>query len=179
MKTVLTILLLGGLTGYINAAAILLTADTSWCDTFHLQNGILLHARVIDTSPDHFTVEFCESGDSSKIAIRNLKEIRYSTGLVKDQRMIRQEARLNRKLTKMLDPKRLSTLGILQLLGVLPTSVATAYLIFAVAFSGAGGIWYILPVGLIVLLFYLVIRGSSNLFLARRLRKQQKQESSF
>jgi hypothetical protein len=95
----------------------------------------------------------------------------------------RRERRFEHRASKVFSPWRLAKTGLLQLLGVWPTSLAAyAYLInFGL---GGGGIFSFLlfwspQILTILLMMYLLFKGISNIIFAIRLKKYQKQESSF
>ncbi|MEQ8702480.1 MAG: hypothetical protein RIC19_01110 [Phaeodactylibacter sp.] len=172
MKNFALTLLLTVLTLHLSAAAIHWSADTLKCDTLLLKNGIELYARVLDISGDAFTVQYCNDDRKTSIAGSKLNTIRFGDGRVMDKAEIRRKMRQQRRIANVSNPDRTTLKGALQLLGVLPTGLATAYFVFAIAFSGAGSILYIIPIALAILMIYLLVKGVSNLVLAARLRKE-------
>jgi hypothetical protein len=81
--------------------------------------------------------------------------------------------RFERRLAKVFNPWRLAKTGVVQLLGVWPTGLFAVY--FLTTFASVG----ILSISMIILVVYLLFKGISNLLFAIRLKKYQKQESSY
>jgi hypothetical protein len=174
MKNFALTILLTIFTLHLSAAAIHWPADTLKCDTLLLKNGIELHAHVLEVSAETITIQYCNDKRKTSIKRLTLKEIRFHDGRVISKAEIRQQMRQQRRIANISNPNRLALRGTLQLLGTLPTALVAAYFLFAIAFSGAGAIWYILPISLVILMIYLPIKGISNLVLAARLRKKNR-----
>lgn len=173
MKNFTLTLLLNTLTLHLSAAVMHSPADIVQCDTFLLNNGIEVYARILEVSGDAFTVQFCNEDRKTSIPGSKLKAIRFSDGTKFGKSKIRREMRFERRLAKVFNPWRLAKTGVVQLLGVWPTGLFAVY--FLTTFASVG----ILSISMIILVVYLLFKGISNLLFAIRLKKYQKQESSY
>lgn len=173
MKNFALTLLLTMLTLHLSAAVMHSSADTLQCDTFLLKNGIKIYARILEVSSDDFTVQFCNEDRKTSIPGSKLKAIRFCDGTKFGKSKIRREMRFERRIAKVFNPWRLAKTGVWQLLGVWPTGLFAVY--FLTTFASFG----ILSISMIILMIYLFFKGISNIIFAIRLKKYQKQESSF
>lgn len=167
MKNFALTLLLAMLTLHLSAAAIHRPADTLRCDTFVMNNGMEMQVQIVDFAADTFIVQYCRDSRRSKIAPGQIREIRYATGLVKERRQIRREARQRRIAFR--GAERLARIGLFQLLGIIPVGFASLYAGIWIAFMGSGTT-FILPILIFIIPpGYLLIKGISNLIKAGKM----------
>jgi hypothetical protein len=167
MKNFALTILLTIFTLHLSAAVIRWPEDTLKCDTFVMKNGIELQVRIVGFAADTFIVQYCRDTRGSKIAPAQIQEIRYATGLVKNRRQIRREARQRR--IEFQGPERLARIGLLQLLGIIPVGFASLYAGIWLALMGSGSS-FILPILIFIIPpGYLLIKGISNLIKADKM----------
>ncbi len=139
---------------HLSAAAIHWPTDTLKCDTFVMRNGIEMQVRIVDFAADTFIVQYCRDTRRSKIAPGQIQQIRYATGLVKDRRQIRRDARQIRIESQ--GSERLARIGFFQLLGIIPVGLASFTAGLYLAFIGSGGslvlpvLIFIIPPGILL-----------------------------
>lgn len=205
MKNFALTLLLTMLTLHLSAAVMHSPADTLQCDTFLLKNGIEVYARIVDISGKLFKVQYCDDARKTHIHSADLEAIQFSDGTQFGKSKIRREMRLERRLSgdgtnfsksktgrekrlelrlaKVFNPWRLAKTGLLQLLGAWPISLVAYYYLINFGLGGGSILSFLLfwlpPILIILLMIYLLFKGISNLLFAIRLKKYQKQESSY